>query len=374
MNAFTPVPQCCRSDSLGIPDLFHMRRTMSGMEEMDRLPLPVFETEAEEEVFSRRLEEKNDREFAHVQDLLSRAMASQGIHPAEQSIAIATSGSDGRREKTGRFSPFELMVIGTEPSDRFRNAVDRITNLVKTDPVLRESISPTIEVKELSGGLVNTRVFPKETKVIPSKPLDAQFLVGCQTTFEQYKAKFHSEWKEKRVAMRDFQSGFVRKELKNLKDQLESEGPGINSETGELIFITHPASPQEMSQRGPKHGATRFLQYSLTKFIVQHIETLSDGDAYDFIRQLPKSTVHRVLWLSQQRILPFTPKELKDFKKVYNNLLLWYAVLQDRASRSDERVVTAQVPVETLKETLSAAQALGTKLLEGPRQLPRAEG
>lgn len=364
------VPTVPRRPSLGIPEIFKIRRTESGIREMDQAMIPDVD-EPELEAFAQHLEEKNQDEFERVQHIFRNAIEESHLDLEGQGIALATSGSDGREEKTGRFSPLELMIITPGPRPDVDATIDRLRSLIRPESPapLHTLVSQTIEVKSLnkSNGLINERVFPNAKKTIPSKPLDAKFLAGNRATFDQYKHAFVEEWVQKEARLRDFHSSFVRKELKHLKDQLEKEGPGINSETGQLIFIPHPESTQEIDQRGPKYGATRFLQYSLTKFIVQHIEPLEPTEGYRLLQSLPRSTVKRVEYLQRTRILPLTEEEVHQFRIVYNNLVMWYAILQDRASRTPAHLVTATVPTETLKKTLSQALALGTKILEAHR-------
>lgn len=363
-------PSLERRTSLGLAHMFGLKRSPSDIRKMDSSPVPFLATEESQAAFEQRLQEKNEREQAAVRHIFEEQLREQGVDLNARGIAIATCGSDGREEKTGSFSPVELMVIAPAhfPPD-LESIVEKIKEIVQAPTPLRGMISPqNIDVKDLGGkrGLVNTIVLPRATKVIPTRPIDATLLTGSQSTFQRYKQKAVEEWKEGRVRIGDFQRDFVRAELKNLEAQLEGIGPGVSfhSETGELIFIPQPSNPREFSQRGPKYGATRFLQYSLTKFLIHHLGKVSAEEGCQFLNDLPKSTVARVRWLARGGILPLTEEEVRDFRTVYDNLILWYAILQDRASRTPVSPVTAMVPTETLKMTLDKAKALGSKILE----------
>lgn len=366
-HPFTP-PTLERGSSLGLARVFGLKRTPSNIRTMDQSPVPFLANEEGQAEFEGRLQEKNIHEQALVRRIFEEQLHSHGVDLDAQGIAIATCGSDGREEKTGSFSPVELMVIAPAPfPPDLESTVEKIKMIVQAPTPLRGMVSPhNIDVKDLGGahGLVNTIVLPKATKVIPSRAIDATLITGNRATFQQYKRRSIEEWKEGRVRIGDFQRDFVRMELRNLEAQVKGIGPGLNPDTGELVFISQPSNPRECGQRGPKYGATRFLQYSLTKFIMHHLEKVPAEEGYQFLNDLPKSTVARVTWLAQRGLLPFTEEEVRDFRTVYDNLILWYAILQDRASRSRVSQVTAIVPKETLKMTLEKAKTLGSKILE----------
>lgn len=354
-----------------------IRRTTSGLRELENAPLPLLRTESKQNSFLQMTLENSDSALQRIKDIALAKLDERHISLDAMGIALVTGGSDGRGEKTGRFSPVDLMILTPEEPDEAQQpdlflTIETVKQIFQ-ETCLRELIAPDIEIKVIGENAkepINVRVLSKSKKVMPSLPLDTQLIVGSNDSFALYKKKFADEWYQRKVKLSSFQHEFVRIEQHNLDRQLKGYPLGTDVINGKLTFNPDPHTAQERLIRGPKYGATRFLQYCVTKRIVQHIQELSSQqDVYQFLKDLPRGTIARICFLKERDLLPFNDQDIQLFKETYSTLLFWYSVLQDKAERKppQETEVSVAVPPTSLQAILQNAQSLGERILEGCR-------
>ncbi len=352
---------------------------------------------------------------------LSKAVQSIAIQAIEkhlgeswkESVAIVTTGSDGRFEKTGIASPMELIVITNDASAKSEQIASQIRSIFKEN-LDKKLFYHKFEWKSITGkqttGLVSDFVGEKAIKTIPTRPLDAQFLYGNKALYTQYRKTLVDELLNRDCKLVDFHKKTVKFSLKTLSQDLLDQEPLQDKSLSEKLFNNHGRF-MDIKQgllnfngedcKGPKYGPMHSIQYSVAHAILKPLYTadekaLNQSKAKKFDRQayanemlntLPPETAGRIDWLQKKDIIKLTPQESVSLQTCYKTLLLWYAHLQAKydavnasvsknsANNSDSLVekvdnnqkqevqaakiqVTAQVPPDQLKSILEITQKL----------------
>jgi hypothetical protein len=178
-------------------------------------------------------------------------------------VAVATTGSDGRYEKSNPLSAVELIAITPDKrqlSPELCFTIEKISQLVQEEG---SPFYPEIECKQLERDRIITATF-KVTKVIPTRGLDAHLLVGNPFLFAQYKQQLYEELKNQPLAK--FKKDFVNDAHKTLQGELcptsAKRALSVEIDSGTLIS-------DGKYKRGPKYGLLRTIQYTIA-----HTESL----------------------------------------------------------------------------------------------------
>lgn len=297
----------------------------------------------------------------------------------ELGVAIATTGSDARLEKTGIASPIELIFITSALTEKQQELIKKIEGIVKGSE-FAQLFYPAVEVKDLSAtgqfGYMSEYVGLKKRKIIPTRALDAVRLVGCKDVFAQYKTQFVQEIVGTQVKLPKFKRESVDYAKRALKHDLLLD---VNTQQQEITTTTTAPLPSikplpqsldlptgslffnNNDVKGHKFGAMRYLQYGVALVTLRALKS-KNIKAEDLVKTFPQGVCERIGWLVSRKIMKLTEEQACSLKMAYKASLVWYSQLQAAANGNNKVVV--KVEPEKLRSTLTTVLELGKKMLK----------
>lgn len=289
------------------------------------------------------------------------------------SLCVLLTGSDGRLEKSRPESPVELVVVTNQEnlSPRAQATKEKIVRMVENEG--SSFFFQRVEERILGKDQVSLYVTSgPHTKTIPTRSLDAQFVLGNPCFFVTYKEQLLKELVKIPKLAANFKKDFLRPALVTLSDELKTadENPEMPKKK-ERVLGVHLAKGILQSDgqhaRGPKYGLLRSVQYSVALSICQNASKISGEE----LRQLPQTIPQRISWLQERKFTDLTSEEASQLQGCYAQGLLWYAEIQDLAEKlhaSAENIVMIKVDSSLLAMTFSTAQKIVLKIVAGSRK------
>jgi hypothetical protein len=243
-----------------------------------------------------------------------------------QGVCLVYTGSDGREEKLSPFSsPLEMIFIAKKADDLQMEIVKKVQSVLLK---YRPFFDPDIEVKclETDSLICFNRNWdwtkPKDERPFPTRALDAQYLIGDRSVLESYKTTFYRQVRDSqsRSSIEFFNHNTVRATMQVFRRCLKgSDKSQMNLEEGIVNY-------DGAKVKGPKYPFLRAIQYKLGEQILKYIQTgklIED----DFLK-MPFSTIERIQWLADKRLLNIKPQQMEEVQKAYIASLIWFGQTQ----------------------------------------------
>lgn len=295
------------------------------------------------------LEQASDNINKDVQKILKDNMPSI----QEGSYCIATTGSDARREKLSRLSPFELMVIIDEQPERAGAAspssqvkspryVELEAALSKIGLQFSKTFDPRFQFQDLqSNPLTYHSVTQSGTELhltIPNRAVEATFLFGSQEVMDSYKKLTLQSLKTfNRTKRLHFEKQFLQKSLLALYSCVKNEDKkSVDLETGELHYDNDQL-------KSVKYIFMRPVQYKLISILIHAAKNnlLSE----ELFAQMPPRLDDRIIWMQKNNLLNLSIEEATDVSEAYARTLEWYL---DSQNAYEKEVKTTKVDPQEL--------------------------
>lgn len=263
-----------------------------------------------------------------------------------QDLFIGFTGSDGREEKLSPLSsPVEILVSfrgkGTVSSD----VLERVRILISEHPNLFYS---AIEVKCLQTDALMMFKGAKDERPFPTRALDVQYLTGDVDFFVEYRKAFFRELQEPQnnKLLRAFKKSAVQPACQVLKHVYSGvDKSQIDLSQGKVFH-------DGKRIKAVKYPYLRPIQYKLAMHIFCLIQSKKLSET-DFLH-MPFTTVDRIQWLVDKKLILATPAEVKTFQKAYVVSLIWFAISQKRFEVLG--IAETSFPSRDLKEGAEAIQ------------------
>lgn len=320
------------------------------------------------DLFNAAMIEHNSRVLHAVQKIFSQEVPELA---ASQSVCVAMTGSDGRREKLCSLSSkIELVVIV--------NGEDlKAPIIIKIQKVVAQHLSlfhPDLEFKNLSEDSLmcfNRNLDPfgvKDYRPFPTRALDALYVVGSSKVMVQYKSQFFNELekKESNKLLQKFQDSAVRPTVKLLKDEMMKTSSAESVIVGEthIDFAKGELHYDGDRIKATKYSLLRVVQYKVALAICKAV---NKGELkQETFLSMPIGILERIDWMAKTKILNLGTEELQTLKKAYSTSLVWFAQAQQRFRKDNVKV--ASEPVKSLQVVANSILNVGTNAKVFERQ------
>lgn len=314
----------------------------------DKLPLNHPEAISADD-FQAELEKYNAKLIEKIKNILESSLAEL---TEQADVCLAVTGSDGRAEKmNSTSSPCELIAIVRYENQSLDPLVSKISAFIKNNPLFHHDL----EIKNLENDMMMLFKNQKGFKDIPSRALDAAYVIGSQEVFEEYKAKFFEELRDPQnsKSLGRFKNSTVYPEAKILKDFLhgEKKSKDIDLETGELYYD------------GQRIKATKYPLLRVGQYVAVYAicKAVKEGKInFSTFKTLPQQWHHRISWLRTHNIIKLTENEEISLQKTYALSLIWFGRAQQLFAI--EGVTQTYVDPTALNHAAHDMYSFGTKI------------
>lgn len=296
------------------------------------------------DLFNAAMIEHNGRVLNAVQKIFSQELPEL---VASQSVCVAMTGSDGRREKLCSLSSkIELIVIVS--GENLKASI--ITKIQKVVAQHLSLFHPDLEFKDLlDDSLIcyNNNLDPfgvKDYRPFPTRALDALYIVGSSKVMAEYKSQFFNELgkKESKKLLQKFQDSAVRPTVKLLKDEMMK-----TSSESAIVGMTHIDFVKgELHYDGNRIKATKYslLRVVQYKMALAICKAVNKGELkQETFLSMPIGILERIDWMAKTKILNLGTEELQTLKKAYSTSLVWFAQAQQRFRKDGIKVSSESV-------------------------------
>lgn len=321
-------------------------------------------SEGPQPYFTQKLNSLSQEACANATSLLNHRIPE--LNSPSTQVAVATTGSDGRFEKSNPLSPIELITITANTTSL---PAEVLFTLEKIAQLAQEEDSPflnEVEPKQLQKDRAISAMFGVR-KIIPTRALDARMLAGNPLLFYQYKQQLYDELKSESLAK--FKREFVEDSLRTLRAELSpapSKRPlSVQVDSGTLIS-------DGKYRRGPKSGLLRTIQYTVALLIINAVR--ETDLSFDEFLQIPLSVIDRIEWLKTRNLLHLNPEECLQLQNNYLEGIRWYTHLEMQSIRQGnvcpETPTKLDISPPLLHKTLQGTHKLACKVLGKRRPAP----
>jgi hypothetical protein len=266
-------------------------------------------------------------------------------------LCIATTGSDGREEKIGTERDIELIVI-TKQQQIFSDVNNFIKTLVEKN---KDIFSQEIEFKSLDSHPSSLLNFQgeKHERPFPTRGLDAIFLAGSKSLFQDYQTSFFRALVQGKEQIKSFHKHNIKASYKVLTQTLTSKSLDVNLKQGTLYF-------DNCRNKGTKYSLLRSMQYAIAyKLCMAFVNNqLKVEDSAD----IPHATIDRLEWLLERKIVTLPHHlNIKQVQKAYMRALYWLG--ESQKTYLQENRTTISVDPKKLQKTARVIDAFSKPLI-----------
>ncbi len=222
--------------------------------------------------------------------------------------SIATTGSDGRFEKSTFFSPIELILIQERENQELQNVLEDL--IVEYSDFFYHKL----EIKNLNK---DDMVYYSgdRKKTYPTRIIDALQITGSKDLFLSYKSSLINELsgRDGKHKMKSF-SDKRREPKRILNSEYSYEERHFDKDGGRLFF-------DNIRVKSTKYGHLRSVQYKIGLEICKKIRR---DESTSVIRELPKLTTERLNYFFYSKMSTLSMWETEDIIHAYDIALYWY--------------------------------------------------
>jgi hypothetical protein len=286
-----------------------------------------------QESFLRELKENNDSSKNEVKNIFKAALA--GIAP--DSCSVFMTGSDGRNEKLGEDSPYDLILVFKKnlPQEQKENITKRINDIFKKN---KGKFDEEIDFKEFEkDSLLNYK-----ENIIPTRGLDSKQIWGSKDLKHEYYNELFKQIKEcKNITYKKFVKKFKQASItqlsKSMQNSTDNQNTHYNIKTGELFY-------NGKNSRATKMTCLRSIQYYVADHIFKGVQTGAiDKNMLQEVRK-ERSILNRLTWLSKKGIIK--PDSVNQVQNAYIKSLYWYQMAQNAHSSKEKYFANPQELVD----------------------------
>lgn len=309
----------------------------------------------DESSFQARLSNYNEEVVKLIQNIFHRELPDL---EKSTTLCLLMTGSDGRHEKLSlSFSPMELIVVVKDKDDLTDPLLKKIQIVVFKHSHLFDT---DIEIKYLGKeSLICYKSTPKrenenpEFRPIPTRALDAKFLAGSVSAMSDYRKQFFEELasSSSKELLKKFWKHTVKATLRVFKTTLEQKDQShIDIQAGLLNYDHNKI-------KATKFTLLRAVQYQIGYAICTQVNAgvIKEKD----FSQLPNTTLKRIDWLAQKKLLEMRQGETKELKKAYVASLVWFEKAQRSYKEQQRKQIS--VPIKDLTQVFDAVNNMQLK-------------
>jgi len=240
----------------------------------------------------------------------------------EETIAVATPGSDARLEK-GPVSLIEIILFYKDPSN-----FEKVSEKIKSYVSERKDINlydQNIEIKNINKDKMYEfkirREEHDEVRVIsPNRVFDARILFATNDIYPQLIKKFVDELNSRKGKL------IFKNTKEKAKEHQRVTASGLQKYKGkEIIHYNFREGvafyDTEKNLCSFKQGPLRAVQYALVRDAIKKTKM---GLNYEIIFSLPKNTVEKLFRIEVEGITSLSPLQMEDLSNCYKYFLHLY--------------------------------------------------
>lgn len=287
-----------------------------------------------QDFFLKGLRESNDVSRKEVRSIFNTAL--EGIN--QDSCCIFVTGSDGRNEKLGADSNYDVILAfknGLQAADQ-KQIIEKIKNIYEKNKGKFGEILDTIE-------LGKDCVLNYKDSVIPTRALDSLYVWGSKDLKREYYTEFFKQLNECADSnYKKFNQKFKKASFTELTKSIKGNAPGkhFNIKTGELFYSGY--------NRATKMPCLRTVQYHIAELIFNGVRSkIINKEMLQEVRK-ERSIPNRITWLSNKGLIGSTPDSMNEVKSAYTKSLYWYQMAQNFHAKQENCFVD---PTELAKVT-----------------------
>lgn len=289
------------------------------------------------EFFRSELNEINNKSKNNVKEIFANAL--EGVD--DNHCCIFLTGSDGRLEKIGKQSPYELIVVfraGINDEDK----AELVTKIKEIAASQIQEFDQEIEFKEVNDGTV----LSYKQAVIPTRAFDALKIWGNKEIKKEYLSELFEKMKicggsTYKKFSKQFRQCAIRQLTHTLKAG-DKEAQHFDIPKGELIY-------DGRNNRATKFPCLRSMQYHLAHIIFKGIK--DKKISFEMMEEIRKARTipNRIECLVNLGLIKETPEKMRLIQEAYEKSLYWYELSQANYDPIENKTIRLAVDAEELR-------------------------